>query len=509
MSRAMYTPADFPTTSASANTDSLPAGRPSDPTGPEPPKFLSADAYDALLAQIHWLGAANVQLDSHWRSDVRWGRNRITKSGDWRDVRVDVTQGGTFAHTNQIDPTSQAAIVHWAERMRQQFDGGTLDLGSYTPRKDRRTFPPTHIWSETTYAQTQDTRLDIATQLIAGAESAGMLSAGYLSVEAQGYVLALSDGRVEYAPLTLAQCSMTVRDPQGTGSGWAGRSSYDWDRIDAQKLADIALDKCMKSRNPVRIEPGRYTLIMEPQATFELIKALFFGVPRLLYNYLSLKSNLGERSYPFHDLRVTKVPVSRYAHPYEVNATKLGQRVFDERVTLRWDPLDPDLGRVPFWASKGDVYPVQPVTWVKNGVLTALAYDPGVTDMQGYGDWLDPKGVAGFGSSFRMEGGTTPIEEMIATTKRGLIVTRFSEVEMQYNPSILLTGTTRDGVWFIENGKITHPVTNLRFTESPLYAFNQIDQIGSPVPVFSPRLPAVTPPVKVRDFSFTAAEDAV
>jgi predicted Zn-dependent protease len=108
-----------------------------------------------------------------------------------------------------------------------------------------------------------------------------------------------------------------------------------------------------------------------------------------------------------------------------------------------------------------------------------------------------------------MEGGTTTIEEMIATTKRGLIVTRFSKVEMQYNPSILLTGITRDGLWLIENGKITHPVQNLRFTESPLFVFNQVEQIGSPVPIFSPGLPAMTPPVKVRDFSFTALNDAV
>jgi predicted Zn-dependent protease len=256
---------------------------------PEIPRFWSREAYEALLSQLHALGAADVQLGSQWRSEVRWGRNRIIKSGDWRDVSVNVRHGSIFAHTNQTDSTSQRSIVQWAEHMRRQFDGGTIRPGSYTPRHDRRTFPATHIWSTATYEQTQDTRLDIATRLIASAEAAGMVSAGYLSVGAQGYVSALPDGRVEYVPMTLAECSVTVRDPDGRGSGWAGRSSYAWERIDADTLARTALDKCVRSRDPVRIEPGRYTLIMEPQATFELIEAMFgYPVPRLLYNYLDL-----------------------------------------------------------------------------------------------------------------------------------------------------------------------------------------------------------------------------
>jgi predicted Zn-dependent protease len=98
---------------------------------------------------------------------------------------------------------------------------------------------------------------------------------------------------------------------------------------------------------------------------------------------------------------------------------------------------------------------------------------------------------------------------MIATTKRGLIVTRFWGTSMVDPFSILLTGVTRDGLWLIENGKISKAVKNLRFTESPLFAFNQVDQLGPPVPIFSPRLPAVVPAVKVRDFSFTALVDAI
>jgi predicted Zn-dependent protease len=98
---------------------------------------------------------------------------------------------------------------------------------------------------------------------------------------------------------------------------------------------------------------------------------------------------------------------------------------------------------------------------------------------------------------------------MIQTTKRGLLVTRFSGVQAIDDKSVLYTGYTRDGLWLVENGKISKPVKNFRFTESPLFAFNQVEQLGVPQRVFHPEAPIVVPPAKVRDFSFTSLADAV
>src|SRR6188472_4173068 len=91
-----------------------------------------------------------------------------------------------------------------------------------------------------------------------------------------GTQLRIINGVPQYAPYTQAQCSMTVRDPAGTGSGWAGLSSYDWGQIDAPALAQRALQKCLASRNPVALEPGRYTVILEPQAVADLLE-VFVG----------------------------------------------------------------------------------------------------------------------------------------------------------------------------------------------------------------------------------------
>jgi predicted Zn-dependent protease len=108
-----------------------------------------------------------------------------------------------------------------------------------------------------------------------------------------------------------------------------------------------------------------------------------------------------------------------------------------------------------------------------------------------------------------VSGGTTTIDEMIATTKRGLLVTRFSDLQAVDDASLLYSGYTRDGLWLIENGTISKSAKNFRFTESPLFVFNQVEQLGEPVRVFRPRAPAIVPPVKVRDFSFTSLADAV
>jgi predicted Zn-dependent protease len=120
---------------------------------------------------------------------------------------------------------------------------------------------------------------------------------------------------------------------------------------------------------------------------------------------------------------------------------------------------------------------------------------------------------------YRMSGGKTSVEEMIATTRRGLLVTRFSNIRTLDGTSLVSTGLTRDGLWLIENGKITKPVKNFRFTESPLFMLNSIEQLGEAVPVFRPvedpyerdypLTPAIVPAIKSRDFSFTSTIDAI
>jgi predicted Zn-dependent protease len=147
------------------------------------------------------------------------------------------------------------------------------------------------------------------------------------------------------------------------------------------------------------------------------------------------------------------------------------------------------------------------VTWIEQGVLKALPYgrDYAINNLQ-------DETPLPWTCSYKVSGGTTSttsVEEMIATTKRGLLVTRLDQVIPIDPPSILCSGYTRDGLWLIENGKISKAVKNFRFTESPLFVFNNVEQIGVPQRVFRPHFPTTVPAMKVRDFSFTSLSDAV
>jgi predicted Zn-dependent protease len=185
-----------------------------------------------------------------------------------------------------------------------------------------------------------------------------------------------------------------------------------------------------------------------------------------------------------------------------IRRTKLGLRVVDDRVTISHDPTDPELGLPP---KPG----LAPITWIENGVLKTLSNDRERHSLPRLNEHLPSLHRA----SFRMAGGTTSMEEMIRTTRRGLLVTRLSNVRVLDRNSLLATGLTRDGLWLIENGKITKPVKNFRFTESPLFALNNVEQLGPAVPVFNANgfapVPIIVPPIKTRDFSFTAMVDAV
>jgi len=142
------------------------------------------------------------------------------------------------------------------------------------------------------------------------------------------------------------------------------------------------------------------------------------------------------------------------------------------------------------------------VTWIDHGVLTALSYGRAYAVRE-----LTDNVPIAPRLAYRMSGGPTSVEEMVATTKRGLLVTRFWGVRPLEQG--LFTGLTRDGLWLIENGKISKAVKNLRFTDSPWFLLNSLEQLGEAQPVFSPDAPAIVPPLKARDFSFTSLIDAI
>ncbi len=445
-------------------------------------------------------GNLRVTLMSYWTGSLKWARNRAAMTSDRRDILLSLTLYIRSAQpamvlTNQIDSDSVAAAVKLLnKRALEKADTRPLDrqLEIYEPD-----IPSTPVWSDETFNRPASKNGALINELTNKSESEGLLSAGYIESRGVNATYFQRDpyGRESrrFGQLTQAECSITVRYPDGSGSGWAGLSGYDFGAISESKLAQQALDKCMASANAVRIEPGRYTTILEPQASATMIesfvKALSRGTPETGRGPLTAGADSA---------------VGRFL-------TKLGLRIVDERVTISHNPSDPAMGTLatPF---------VEAVTLIENGVLTNLfnSYTHALNE-------LVETNVTAPRQAFRMEGGNISVEEMISSTERGLIVTRFSNPQMIDGDSLLLTGVTRDGLWLIENGKISKAVRNFRFTESPWFMMNNINQIGATAPVWNPVsnlrsvvidpqnaiAPLIVPTLKINDFSFTSTVDAV
>ncbi|HEX6536664.1 MAG TPA: metallopeptidase TldD-related protein [Gemmatimonadaceae bacterium] len=461
------------------------------------PREEAERIWEKLRGYARGGGTTDVGMVSWWAGEMRWARNRATMASDRRDVMLGIwrTIAGVQAgvYMNQIDDESLAAAMRAAE-LAVRLKGGRrlIDLRLKAPSFE---FAKPKIWSDATVNLATEARASVARTATELAAARGMHSAGYVEVRAHGGARFSEEYDPLYVTLTQARCSTTVRDVAGTGSGWAGLSSYDWSAIDPHALAERALQKALASRDPVGLEPGRYTVVLEPQAVFELVRAIVQMVER----YPAEQS-----AGPFTLGRDPALGMAR---------SKLGLKVVDERVTIGHDPMDPQLGVLPF--TTGNVpQPFRPVKWIDHGVLTALA-DP----QRDYALSTRNENVGVMNSgSFRMSGGNTTVDEMIRTTKRGLLVTRFSSTRVLDADSLLMTGLTRDGLWLIENGAVTKAVKNFRFTESPLLVLNNLEALGVPMPVFNPvenpydsagLVPAIVPPIKARDFSFTSLVDAV
>jgi predicted Zn-dependent protease len=269
------------------------------------------------------------------------------------------------------------------------------------------------------------------------------------------------------------------------GSGWAGKASNAWSDIDAAALGATAIDKAKRSVGAVAVEPGRYTVILEPTAVGNLVQ--------LIAGSLNARSADEGRSF--------------FTKPG--GGTKLGEKVVDERVTIVSDPFDAETLAQPFTF---EGLPTRRVVWIENGVVKNLNYDRYWAEKQG----KEPTGAAGGfgGGALKMSGGTETLESLIAGCQRGLLVTRFWYIRGVDPRTILFTGLTRDGTFLVENGKITRAVRNLRFNESPIFMLNNVEAMGRPVRVSSSESGnagsnVVVPPIRCRDFNFTSLSEAV
>ena len=448
-----------------------------------PARYLSRADCETIAKKVLSYSTADearVTISSGVSGNTRFAVNQVSTAGDTYDAVVTMRsvfgKRAASATTNKLDDASLRAVVQRAEALARLAPEDPEALPELGPQQYRATEAG---WSEATATLDPAGRANAVKAVTEPSRGASLTSTGYLETNAGAFAIANSKGLFAYRRQTSSSMTTTVRTPDGTGSGWAGASHHDWTKIDAGALGARAIDKAKRSVNPVAIEPGRYTVVLEPTAVANLVQ--------LIAGSLGARNADEGRSF--------------FSKPG--GGTKIGMKVVDERVTLSSDPFDPETPGAPFTF---DGTPVGANTWIDKGVVKNLAYDRYWAQKQG----MQPSSVSGL----RMSGGTATLEEMIASTQRGLLVTRLWYIRGVDPRTILFTGLTRDGTFLIENGKITRAVKNLRWNESPIFMLNNLEMLGVPVRVSasedgSPGQAIVVPPVKARDFNFTSLSDAV
>lgn len=424
--------------------------------------------------------AVRVNLTSSYTTNLRFAANQMSTAGAVTDAQLAVTSAFGAKHavatTNDLSDESVARVVAASEALAKLAPDDPESMPELPPQS----YASVGAYFGETASVSAGDRARVALTALEPARAAGDLkAAGFLIANATVSVVGNKVGLFAYHRSTGANYTVTVRTADGTGSGWAGVDNPDWTKIDFAATSARAIQKARASRTPVAVEPGRYTVIFEPQAVGDLVQ--------LMGGYIDARQADEGRS-----------PFSKTG-----GGNKGGQQIVDTRITLLSDPRDPTLLDTPF---DNEGMPLGRQVWIENGVLKQLQY----TRFWAKKMKQEPTGQPG---SLKLQASGAPMsaDEMIASTKRGILVTRLWYLREVDPRTILYTGLTRDGTFLIEDGKISKAVRNLRFNDSPLFMLGNLDAVGVPTRLAGTEAggAVVMPALKVHDFNFTSLSEAV
>jgi predicted Zn-dependent protease len=430
-----------------------------------------------VLAHAKAAGAedATVSAQSTIEAHARFADNRITTSGRAENLGVTATVwvGRRRGAATGNDP-GDAALKQLADE--------AVRIARVSPvhREYVPTLGPLDYPTERGFA-TATAEVDLAARAAAldaaldACRTAKVTGAGFHSARASATAAATANGNRRYVRGSEAAFSVTARSTDGTGSGYYAGDHFDLARLDAPAMAAQAVDKAVRSRAPKPIEPGVYPVILEPQAVADLLGFL--------------TSSFDARS----------ADEGRSAYSGKDGSTKLGEALFSERLNLYSDPMHAEMPAAPATA---EGVPAARFSLIKAGVLENLEYSRFWAQERKRQPTPGPV-------NYILESTAAPasVDEMIKGMKRGLVISRFWYVRLIDPRTLMLTGLTRDGLWWVENGQVRHPVRNLRFNQSVLAMLApwNVEAIGT-----SRRLsPFMAPALRLSSFAFTSISDAI
>lgn len=419
-----------------------------------------------------------VSLNGSEGGNIRYARNAASTSGDISTMTLSVNsifgKKSGSANINEFDDAALERVVRRSEELAQLAPENPERMPLLGPN----TFKDGVNYDAKTAAATPATRAELVAKSIAVAKEAKLEAAGFLENTTSFTAVLNSKGLYAYDKGTDVVFSVTTRNAEGTGSGYAARGFNDISKLDTFTATKIASQKANGSATAKAIEPGKYTVILEPVAATYMLENMFRGF----------------------DARSADEGRSFMSKPGGGN--RLGEQLLDDKVTIYSDPFNPELPGGT-WSREGQ--PLEKMNWIEKGVVKNLSYSR---------YWAEKKGVkpVPFPSNIIMQGGDGgSVEDMIKSTERGILVSRLWYIRLVDAQTLLLTGLTRDGTFYIENGKIKHPVKNFRFNESPIIMLNNVEALGKAersISVESYRSYLI-PPMKIKDFTFSSLSDAV
>ncbi|KAA2285054.1 TldD/PmbA family protein [Arenimonas fontis] len=442
--------------------------------------ILSEEQAKAILDKVLALSQADectATLSGSVEGNIRFALNQVSTSGIVSNAQLVVQSAfgkrEGITTINSFDDASLERVVRRSEELARLAP----ENPEYMPALEKQSYRPSPTFVQATADVTPEQRAQVAAASIAPCKDAGLIAAGFLQDNQSFFAFANSKGNFGYQRSTNMDYTCTVRTEDGRGSGWVSRNTADFSRFSPGDDIQVAIRKARDSAEAKALEPGKYTVILEPAAAAGLISFMMF----------------------FFDAR--QADEGRSFLSKKGGGTRLGEQVYDPRVTIVADPWHPEAAVMP-WDQQGLPREAHPI--IKDGKVEYLQYSRYWAQKQG-------KRAVGQPGNLIMSGGDKSTAELVKGTQRGILVTRTWYIRMVDPQTVLLTGLTRDGTFYIENGEIKHPVKNFRFNESPVIMLNNIEELGKPIRISGDESPFVMmiPPMKLRDFTFTSLSDAV
>ena len=447
--------------------------------------MLSEEESNGLTGKIISFVRADdalVRVTSQKYSHLRFAANSFLTSGVTDTagalIRVWVGKKRGEAFTNDLSDAALKQAVDQAESFARL---SPVDV-EYLPTLPGQNYKPTLEFSEATANISLQGRARTVNDAIAAAEKAGVIGAGFHQVDLTTRAEATTHGNFVYRRSSLVSLAMTARTRDGAGSGYFLRSHFEAPRLDTARISREAIRRAVESHGARELPARPYPVILEAQAVADIMS-----------------------STSIFDARGADEGRSAFSAPG--GATRLGQQVFDERVNIVSDPWRAELPGSPL---AQDGIPAEVVHIVRNGVLETLVNTR---------YWAAQKNrqptPGSVNTILESSGKTASIEEMVAASKRALLVSRFWYIRSLEPRTASVTGLTRDGVWYIENGRVQYPVRNFRFNQSivQMLAPGNVDMIGASERVGGSEdqgsNPSLFPALKLRAFNFTSQSEAI